>query len=242
MSRIWAAIKRFWPLVLLAALAVLIFALGGYEYLGFDALKQHETRLRMAVANHPYLASLGFVGIYAAAAALALPGAIWLTLASGLVFGIFWGGTLSLMGAMLGASILFLAARTALADFLLKRAGPKMQKVQAGFVKDAASWMLILRLVPLFPFFLVNLGAALAGVRLWVFVWTSLLGMAPAVYIYAGLGNGLAQLVRAAPSDAPPGLNLFARLDLLLPLLGLAVLASLPMLWRRWRAKRARAV
>lgn len=244
-SRILAAFRRFrrfrrfgrfWPLLLLAGLAALALALGGYDYLSFDALRQHEESLRAAAAAQPLLAGLAFLGLYMAVAALALPGAVWLSLGSGLIFGTFWGGTLSLFGALAGATILFVAARTALADMLLRRAGARLQKLQAGFAKDAASWMLIVRLIPLFPFFLVNLGAALAGLRLSLFVWTSFVGMAPAAYIYAGLGNGLSQVVRL---NAPPNLNLFARADLLLPLLGLAILASLPMLWRLWQERRA---
>ena len=231
-------LRRFWPLLLLAALAGAVFASGGHQHLSFATLQQHEASVRAMVAARPIASGLAFMALYIVVAALALPGALWLTVASGLVFGTFWGGTLTLIGATLGAMVLFVAARTALAEPLRARAGGRMRKLQEGFVANAVSWMLIVRLIPLFPFFLVNLAAGLAGLRLWLFGWTSFLGMAPAVYIYASLGNGLSQVVRL---DRPPNLSLFVRPDVLLPLLGLAILASLPMLWRLWQQRAATA-
>jgi uncharacterized membrane protein YdjX (TVP38/TMEM64 family) len=112
--------------------------------------------------------------------------------------------------------------------------GPRAERIAAGFRADAFNYLLVLRLVPLFPFWLVNLAAGLAGMRLFPYVAATFLGIMPGAFVYAGLGNGLGHLVAA------PDLAVLFRPSVLLPLFGLSLLALIPVFYRRWSDRRAR--
>ena len=131
------------------------------------------------VTGHRLLAVLAYIGLYIAAVALSLPGAVFLTVAGGFLFGLAVGASAAVIGATIGATLIFLVARTALGEPLLRRAGPRAAQLAQGFRDDAFSYLLFLRLVPAFPFFLVNLVPAFAGVRLLPFVTATALGVIP---------------------------------------------------------------
>jgi uncharacterized membrane protein YdjX (TVP38/TMEM64 family) len=236
-------------IVLLAMFAVGAFA-SAQGGLRFANLVHHRETIAAFVTAHRALALLAFVGLYVAVAALSIPGSAVLTITAGFLFGVFMGAAASVLGATIGATIIFLLARTAVGEPLLKRAGPGATQIARGFREHAFSYLLFLRLVPLFPFFLVNLVPAIAGVRLAPFVAATALGIIPAALIYALAGTGLdgviAEQVKAhaqcvAQGQGPCALTFDPR-DVLTPqlgaaLIGLACLALLPALVRHYRVK-----
>jgi len=142
------------------------------------------------------------------------------------------GTALSVTGATLGAIAVFLAARAGLAG-LLTRAGPRVRRLEAGFHRDALSYLLILRLIPLFPFWLINIAAGATGMRLGTFLVGTFFGIIPVTFVYASLGSGLGEAIEGGHT---PGLGALLQPGILLPILGLAVLALVPVLYRRRRA------
>lgn len=222
---------RKWVPVLLLALglaAVLLLDLD--RFLSFEALRGHRAWLTAEVAEHPVRSAALFFLIYVAAIALSIPGGAALTLAGGFLFGAFLGAALVLGAATLGACIVFLAARTALGDLLKRRAGPFLQRMERGFRNDGFHYLLVLRLIPLFPFWLVNLVPAFFGMRLSTYALATLIGIAPATIVYASLGSGLGSVFDAGET---PDFGLLLTPQLLLPLIGLALLALAPVLYRR---------
>lgn len=228
--------RRFLPLALLAAGFVLFFALGLGHALSLEALKTHRAALQGWVGVHPVLAALIFGGLYVVIVAFSIPGAAVMTLAGGFLFGTWKGGAIVAVAATIGATIIFLAARTALADLLRARAGGRIQAMEAGFRENAFNYLLVLRLIPVFPFFLVNLAAGLLGVGLLPYVLATALGILPGTFVYAGLGNGLGAIFDAGGT---PDLGLIFKPQVLWPLIGLAVLSLLPVVWRALRRKAA---
>lgn len=229
------SVRRLAPLVAIAVAAAVFLAAGGERYVSFAALAAHRAGLADFVMRWGALAILVYIAVYAALTALSVPGAAILTMAGGFLFGTWLGGFAAVIGATLGASAIFLAARTGLAG-LAARAGPRARRIEAGFRAGAFNYLLVLRLVPLFPFWLVNLVAGLAGMRLFSYVGATFLGIIPGALVYAGLGSGLGHLVAAG---RPPDLALIFRPRVLVPLIGLAVLALIPVGYRRWQERRA---
>jgi len=229
--------RRLIPLVLLFAATGIFLLAGGRQYLTFASLTQNRTLLTDLVARGGVLAVVGFVLGYAGLTALSVPGAMLMTLASGFLFGPWLGALCALLGATAGASAVFLAARAGLAG-LAVRAGPRVQRLQAGFREDALSYLLVLRLVPIFPFCLINLVAGASGMSLRVYLTATFFGMIPGALVYAGIGAGIGDLIAAGRHPDP--YTIF-RPNVLLPLIGLAVLALLPVFYKRWSARHREA-
>lgn len=230
-------LRRFLPLILLGLGFTLFFALGLQHEVSLAALKAHRGALQAAVAAHPVLAALIFTGLYALAVAFSLPVATAMTLAGGFLFGALEGGALVVAGATAGATAVFLAARSAFADLFERRVGGRIRAMEEGFRKNAFSYLLVLRLIPVFPFFLVNLAAGLLGVRPSTYISATLIGIVPGTFVYAGLGNGLGRIF---DSGGMPDLGLVFKPYVLIPLIGLALLSLLPILWRSMSARRKR--
>jgi uncharacterized membrane protein YdjX (TVP38/TMEM64 family) len=227
-------LRRLVPLLLLLAGAVAFFALGLGRYLSFAGLAENCEWLEDQVARLGPFAVLAYIAIYATVAALSVPGATVLTVAGGFLFGTAAGGIYALVGATIGATLVFLIARTSLGEILQRRAGPAMRKLEAGFKANAASYLLVLRLVPLFPFWLVNLVAAFLGVPLRTFVLYSFVGMAPGAFVYASLGQGASTIIEQGRS---PDLHVIFTPRVLLPIIALAVLAMVPVVYRQFRSR-----
>ncbi|WP_207480286.1 TVP38/TMEM64 family protein [Arenibaculum pallidiluteum] len=227
---------RFWPLLAAAAAVTVVFALDLHRLLSFEALAAHRGTLLAWVEAHGPLAAGAFVLTYAAATALSLPGGTVLTLAGGFLFGIPAGTACSVIGGTLGAVAVFLAARTALGGALRRRAGPSLDRFAEGFRRDAFSYLLVLRLVPLFPFWLVNLVPAFLGVRLGTYAAATAIGIVPGTLAFASAGAGLGTVFEAGET---PDAGILLRPGVLLPLLGLAALALVPILYRRLKAGRS---
>jgi uncharacterized membrane protein YdjX (TVP38/TMEM64 family) len=225
------ALRRFVPLGILILAGVLFVAFGGHRYLNFAALAEHREWLCGVVAQAGATAALAFILAYAGLVALSVPGAALFTLAGGFLFGPWLGTAYAVVGATSGATVVFLAARAGLAG-LAARAGPWVRRFENGFRRNALNYLLVLRLIPIFPFWLVNLVAGAVGLRLWVYVFGTFVGIIPVTFIYASLGNGLGTL---AEEGRPPDLAILFRPSVFLPILGLAALALVPVIYKRWR-------
>jgi uncharacterized membrane protein YdjX (TVP38/TMEM64 family) len=226
-------LKRFAPLLLILAVLVGGLVFGLQHQLSWAALAAHQAALRTWVEAAPFATGAVYVGVYALAVAVSFPGALWITVTGGLLFGTAIGATLAVVGATSGAVLLVLAARTALGPFLARRAGRLIEGLRPRMRRDGFSYVLALRLIPVVPFWLTNLAAAVAGVRLSHFAAATLIGTIPATTVFASLGAGLGRVLAAGQT---PDLLVIFSPPVLLPLLGLAVLALLPVAWRRWRA------
>ncbi len=224
--------RRWLPLLALVAVAAGVYLSGLHHHLSMATLHEERVALEQFVADHPVIAPVLFVAIYTAATALSLPGALILTLAGGFLFGVVLGGLWSVLGATAGAVMVFQIARSAFGASWRQRAGPWLQRMEAGFREDAFAYLLVLRLIPLFPFWLVNLVPAFLGVSLRTFTLASILGMIPAAFVYASAGSGLNAILERG---GQPDLGLILEPKILGPLLGLAVLVLLPVAYRRWK-------
>jgi len=231
-------VRRLLPLGVLLAALVAAFALRLDRYLSFEQLAAHREWLLAEVARLGLVAPVLFVLVYAAATGLSIPGATILTLTGGFLFGTLAGTAIVVIGATLGAAIVFLVARTAFGDALRARAGPFIRKLEDGFRANALNYLLVLRLVPLFPFWLVNLVPAFLGVRLSTFVVGTFIGIIPGAFVYASLGSGVGALIE---SGERPDLGIIFTPRVLLPLVGLAVLALLPVAYKWLQRKRTPA-
>lgn len=230
--------RRFLPLLAILAGLVLFFALGLDRYLSWDSLRQNRQALLEAVAQHPGRTAALFVLLYAVLAALSVPGASFFTVGGGFLFGPLGGGVLAVLAATLGATGIFLAARTALGDVLRRRIGPAMARAEAGFAKNALSYMLFLRLMPVFPFWMVNLAAAFLAVPLRIFVLGTAVGIIPGTFVYASVGNGLGAVL---DQGGKPDLGVVLRPEILLPIVALALLSLVPVIYRAVKQKRGEA-
>lgn len=225
---------RWVPLGCLVLGFVVFFALGWHKYLSFHTLKTHRADLLDWVASRPFWAPLAYMAIYAVTVAFSLPGGAVLTVTGGFLFGTVLGATYAVVGATIGAVVVFLAARTALGDLLRAKAEGALKRMEEGFREDAFSYLLVLRLVPLFPFFVVNLAPAFLGVGLGVYTVTTLFGIIPGALVYASVGSGLGAVFDAG---AKPHLGILFTPPILLPILGLCVLALVPVAYKRLKKR-----
>lgn len=228
-----ARLKRWLPLVVLVAVIAGSFALGLDEYLNLETLRENRAALKALVEAHAPVGILGFVLVYAVVVAASLPGATVMTLAGGFLFGVWLGSVLNVLGATAGATLLFLIARSAVGDSLRHRAGPFLKRMEEGFRRDAFNYLLFLRLVPVFPFWVVNLVPAFLGMRLTPYVIATLIGIIPGGVVYTAFGAGLGDLFDAG---AEANLKDVFTPTMIIALVGLGVLALLPIAVRRWRA------
>jgi uncharacterized membrane protein YdjX (TVP38/TMEM64 family) len=226
---------RYWPLVALVAVVGLSLVLDLPAFLSAETLETHGRAFREAVDDWPTLSALGYVAGYAAAVALAVPGVVVLAVAGGLLFGTWLGGTLAIAGATTGAIGVFLLARTAIGEAMGARSGPWLDRLREGFQENAWSYLVVLRVLPMCPFVVVNVGAAVLGVRLRTYALATFLGMLPGSFVYAGVGSGLGAVLADGGKPDP---QIMLEPGILVPLLLLAILALLPVGYK-WAKRRA---
>jgi uncharacterized membrane protein YdjX (TVP38/TMEM64 family) len=247
--------QRVLPLAAIIVLAGAAYFAINAGQISLESLVRYRATIDDFVAKHRPLAVLGYIGVYIVAATLSLPGAAFLTIAGGFLFGIVVGASAAVIGATIGATVIFLIARTALGEPLLQRAGVRASQLAKGFREDAFNYLLFLRLVPVFPFFLVNLVSAFAGVRLGPFVTATALGIIPGAIAYALAGIGLdsviaaqeklyQECVAARGSDCQmtfdPGEALTP--SLIAALVALGLLALMPVVVKYWRGRSRTAI
>lgn len=226
---------QFLPLAILVAGLGLFFALDLQDYVSIDVLRENREFLVNFVANEKLLAIAVYMLVYIIAIAFSLPGGLLLTVAGGFLFGAVLGTASVVVAATIGACALFLAARTAFGDYFRAKAGPWLIRLQDGFAENAFNYLLVLRLIPLFPFFIVNIVPAFLGVSLRTYFLGTLIGIIPGTAVFAVFGAGLGSIL-------DQGGDLSAA-DILTPqmiagLTGLALLAVAPVLYKKIRRKR----
>ena len=223
-------IKKLTPLLLLliGLIAAIYFDLG--RYVDFRFLQTHQDIVNGFIADMPVRAALVFLALYALSTAFSLPFGAIITISGGWLFGVWIGGSLTIIGATIGASTLFFATRYALREVMVARAGARLQQFEAGFNRHSISYLLAMRLIPIFPFFLVNFLPALIGVKFRTYALTTLIGIAPGTFVYAGLGNGISYVLSA---DEPLNTSVIFSPLVFLPLCGLGFLSLLPVMWNK---------
>jgi uncharacterized membrane protein YdjX (TVP38/TMEM64 family) len=226
--------RRIYPLLALAAGAALFFGLGLHERLTFEALRRDRAFLEAWVAANQFLAAALFVLAYAAAVVFLPPSGTVMTLAGGFIFGPVAGTVLAVVAATAGATALFLVARHSVGAWLHERAGPFLSRLEKGFRENELSYMLVLRLVPLFPFWLVNLAPAFLGVSFRVYVIGTFVGIIPGAAVYATVGAGLGSVL---DRDEAFSLAALATPEILLGLTGLGLLALAPVAYKGWKGR-----
>jgi len=243
-----ARIASWWPFdagsrpgIVIGALLGLLVCSGAAVVLGFEPdvvlgfVREHHYWLLGFVAGAPIAASLLFMAIYALAVAISVPGIALLTVIGGYLFGWIEGSAYVLIATTLAATAVFMLARSALGEPLRARAGPSLVRFADGFRSNALSYVFVLHLVPIFPYAMVIGIPAACGVRVRTFMISAFLGLLPGTLLLAHLGSGLGELLRAG---LPIGIESLLRPEVLLPLVGLAVLALLPVAYRSWRVRR----
>ena len=222
--------KRLWIGLAIIAIILAVRFTGVADLLSLDTLARYRGTLTGWVGANPLLSALAYVALYTAVAAFAVPGAVVLTLAGGFLFGAVLGTALTVLGATLGATLLFLLAVRIFGADALRRLGPRAEALARGIQANAWSYLLVLRLVPLFPFFLVNLVPAFAGVRLPVFFVTTLVGIIPGTAVFALSGAGLGRVLDAGGTPSVSGI---LTPEIIAALCGLAALALLAIPLRK---------
>ncbi len=227
-------IVRILVIAVFIALFGLFFYFHLYQYLSFDALKEYRQQLLMWTAQHYLLMMISFMAVYIIAVATSVPGATFLTLAGGFLFGITLGTVYVVISATLGSILVFLAVKTVVGSWLVERASGWVARLEKGFQENAFNYLLTLRLVPLFPFWLVNIVPAILNVPLRTFIITTAFGIIPGSLVYVMLGNSLGILFEQGRT---PDLGIIFQPYILIPLLGLAFLSLLPVFYKQIKGK-----
>ena len=230
------SVRRLWPLAVIVCGIAAFFAFSLDSYVTFDTLKQNRSWLMGQVAENRITAVIVFIAVYAAIVGLSLPGAAVISITGGFFFGTWFGTAWNIVGATIGATLLFLGARTVFADVLHSKAGPWLLKVESNFQENAFSYLLFLRLVPVFPFFAVNLVPAFLGVRLRTFVVATFIGIIPGALVYTAFGAGLGDIFDRGEEFSAAGL---LTPGIIAALIGLAILSLLPVGYRWWRRNKS---
>jgi uncharacterized membrane protein YdjX (TVP38/TMEM64 family) len=221
--------KKTLPLIFIIISIAAFWISGLSGYLNTESLLSARDTLQAFIDNNIILAALMFGLAYIAIVALSLPFATFMTLAAGLLFGWMLGTFIVVIAATGGATIIFMIAKSSFGEILRAKAGKIYKKVEDDMQDNAASYLLFLRLVPLFPFFLVNIVPALFNVKTRTYIWTTALGILPGTAIYVNVGRSLGEV------DNPT--DLISR-DLILSVALLGVIAMLPRLHKLYRNRK----
>ncbi len=251
------ALRRFAPLIVLAAVMALVFAMGWHKVLSLKTVGLNYEWLKAQIGQHLALSLLLYILAYIAVVALSLPGGLIMTLTGGLLFGWQIGAPATVIGATIGATIIFLIARSSFGENLAARAGPWIARLRDGFQENALSYLLFLRLVPAFPFVIVNLAPALLGVRLGTYVTGTFLGIIPGTTAYSIAGAGLASIVEAqnkvyneclakasgniAACEYKIDTSQLVTKELIAAFIALGIVALIPVAIKKWSARHAAA-
>jgi len=225
------------PLFQLPEFLRILCQIRGPKYFNIETLRDNREALSAFVEGNFLLAIGGFLLLYAVLVAISFPGASILSLFGGFMFGTLAGTLGIVIGATLGATAIFLAARYAIGDSLRKKAGPYMAKFEDGLKENEFSYMFILRLIPAFPFFIVNIVPALFDVKLRNYVLTTFFGIIPGSLVYASVGAGVGTIFEQGGEVKLSGLML--QPQVILPILGLIALSLMPIIYKKFKAAKA---
>lgn len=225
-------LKRWAPMIMVLMLLGGGYLLGLNEYLSLDFINKNRQMLMMQVDNNYTLALAIYFCIYTFAVAISFPGASLITIISGVLFGWFAAGLTTVFAATLGASIIFMIARTSFGELLQSKAGTRIARLAEGFRKDSFQYLLILRLAPIFPFWIINLAPALFGMKLAPYMVATFVGIIPGTFAYAYLGQGLGTSIDGDGTIVTP--------TLVTALAVLALVSAVPLVVKRWKKSKTK--
>ncbi len=228
------SIRRLWPLALIALGTGLFFGFGFNRYVDIDTLREHREAIQLFVDDKAILAILIYIACYVMVTAVSCPAASILTLVGGFLFGVVGATGYTVVGATLGATIVFVAAKTSLGDQLRWRTTGFLRRMEDGFTANGFSYLLVLRLIPVFPFWVVNLVPAFAGMRIRIFVLGTFIGIVPGTAVYALAGSGLGEIL---DSNVPLSLSSILTPQVIGAFAGLAVLSLLPVVYKKLKGR-----
>ena len=232
---------RYLPIMIIVAGLTLGYAMGWQRYLSLSFLSQSSDALQALVDAHPALAPAIFFVAYVLAVAFSFPAASILTVFAGFLFGWLLAGVLVAFAATIGATALFLAARSAFGDALRRRVSGRAARLAKGFEDNAFGYLLVLRLAPVFPFFVINIAPALFNVSIRVYVAATMLGILPGTFAYAWLGEGVGSVLEAArAAGREPSLSDLVTTEITLAFVLLALVAAIPTVVRSVSGRLAR--
>lgn len=223
-------IKKWIPILFLIVLLILFYLCNLQQYVSFSFIQEKHQLLKAIVAERFFLSLATFAIIYIITTATSFPIATFLTILGGYLFGPFISLVVVDISATLGATILFLAVETSFGELLREKAASWVKRMEKGFHQNAFSYLLFLRLVPLFPFWAVTLASGLLGLNLRTFFLGTLIGIIPGAFVYSLVGNGLGALFEQGQQ---PDLKIIFSPAIFWPLLGLALLSLLPIFYRK---------
>ncbi len=194
---------RFAPLIVIGIGLLLFYILEVDGYLTIETIRMCSREIEAFILSHPIYSALIFCSIYITLTALSAPGAVFLTLIGGYFFPQPYSTLLVVFSATIGATLIFLAAQTAVGESLRVKASPYLQRFEKGIQNNSASYLLFLRFVPLFPFWLVNIAPAFFNVPLSTFIWTTFVGIIPGTLVFTLVGGGLGDVVNNKQPFSP---------------------------------------
>lgn len=221
------------PIVVVVITVIGIFTMGFDSYLSLGALRDNRELIASWYQDHQLTTVVLFVLTYTLVVALSLPGAMWMTLAGGFIFGTLQATIYVVVSATLGASIVFILTKFCMADFFKAKTGKALEKLEVGFKSNALSYLLFLRLVPVFPFWLVNLAPPLLGVPVQTFIIGTAIGIIPGTTVFCWVGSGLGVALDAGDTLDP--LETLLRPEIISPIVGLGILSLIPLLHKKFK-------
>ena len=226
---------KYLPIILILLAAFLVWRVGVHELLSFESFKTHHVYLKDFISDNKLVSILLFMAIYIGIVSLSIPVATFLTLTGGYFFGHLLGTVMVVIAASIGASVIFSGTRMATRNNTKKEKPSKLlEKMRKGFKQEAFLYMLTLRLIPIFPFVLVNIGAGILQVKPKIFFFGTLLGIIPGTFVYVSIGTALQSLLNSDVLDIKSLINT----DVIIALTGLGILSLLPILYHKIKIKR----
>ena len=221
---------KFLPIMILVLGVVVFFALGGHHYLSLDVIKNNYQSLVNFTDENFIVSCLIFSIVYILVVAFSIPGASVMTLVGGFLFGIYVGSILVVFSATIGAVIVYLAVKSALGEILKNKANGNIEKMRNGFENDAFNYLLSIRLVPIFPFFIINIACGMLGVKFRDFFWATFLGIIPGSVIYVWVGTGLGFALKQGEDL---NLGIIFQPQFIVPIIALALLSLVPIILKK---------
>ncbi|MEO1544550.1 MAG: TVP38/TMEM64 family protein [Pseudomonadota bacterium] len=248
-----SSLRKWAPLIGIGALMALAFSMGWHKYLTLETIGQNYDYLQATIRQNLALTLLAYMALYIVVVALSLPGALALTIAGGLLFGWQIGGPATIVAATIGATIIFLIAKTSLGETLAAKAGGAVEKLREGFQENALSYLLFLRLVPAFPFFVVNLAPAILGVPLRTYVIGTFLGIIPGTMAFSFAASQFGSVIEETNTEhaacasakgeaACPYVidaSTLVSKEILLAFAAIGIVALIPVIVKKWSARNA---
>ena len=220
-------------IIALACIITVFFVMDFDRYLSFEVLRNNRERMVGWYHHHYLMTVVLFILTYTLVVALSLPGAIWMTFAGGFIFGTLQATIYVVFSATLGAFIVFVLAKFCLLDFFKAKTGKAIKIMEAGFKSNALSYLLFLRLVPVFPFWLVNLVPAFLGVPVRTFIIGTALGIIPGTAVFCSVGSGLGVILDG--DDMLDPLEILFRPEIIGPIIGLVILSLIPIIYKKFK-------